>query len=82
MQHYLPNFVVVVHPAMASSDAILFALQATRTVAVNSMTYSEWLACDTILENNLLYLRENGELLYPKSAAEVDDIRKEVESLC
>ena len=81
MHHQLPTFVVVIHPPRVSSDTILYALQKTRTVAVNSMTYSEWLTSDTILENNLLYLRENGELLYPKSAAEIADIRKEVEAL-
>ena len=81
MQHNLPNFVVVIHPASACPDAILYALRITRTVALSSMTYSEWLSCDDVLENNVLYIRENGELLYVNDAPEIAHIREEVASL-
>ena len=81
MQHTLPNFVVVIHPASACSDAILFALRITKTVALSSMTYSEWLSSNDAIENNVLFIRENGELVYVKNAPEIAQIREEVASL-
>ena len=80
MQHNPPNFVVVVHPASTSSDTILGALNATRTVALQSMTYSEWLSNNDNIENNVLYLREDGELLYVNNAPEIAHIREELAS--
>ena len=81
MQHNLPNFVVVIHPASACSDAILYALRVTKTCALQSMTYSEWLSSDKTIENNVLYLRENGELLHIKDASELAHIREEIAAL-
>ena len=80
MQHNLPNFVVVIHPASACPDAVLYALRVTRTCALQSMTYSEWLSSDETIENNVLFLRENGELLYIKDASELAHIREELAS--
>ena len=78
MQHNPPNFVVVVHPDATSTDAILGALRATRTVALQSMTYAEWLSNDDNVDNNVLYFRDDGELLYVNNAPEIAHIREEL----
>jgi len=81
MAHYFPDFVVVIHPASTYPDAVVTALKINKATALNVLTYAEWLSHEPVTEHNLLYIRENGEMLYAKNEAEKLQIRREVESL-
>ena len=81
MSQYLPDFVVVVHPASAYPDTILLALRVNKAVALNVLTYAAWLKTDPAPDHNVLYIRENGEMFYAKNAPEIALIRAEIASL-
>ena len=81
MAHYFPDFVVVIHPGDAYPDAILNALRVNKAIALDVMTYIEWLSREPAVEHNLLCILENGELLYAQNAAEKAAIRSKIISL-
>jgi hypothetical protein len=81
MAYAFPDFVVVVHADQSNYKAIVDILNKNRAVALNMLTYAEWLEDAYMLKYNLLFVRSDGTWLYAKEAIAKGRIKKEIESI-
>ena len=79
MAYAFPDFVIVVCADRSCAELIVDILNKETAVALNILTYEEWLEDAYMLKYNLLYMRKDGTWVYAKDAIEKGKIKEEIE---
>ena len=80
MTYSFPDFVVVVCADNSCYKDVAGILNKQSAVALNILTYEEWMTDGHILPYNLLLIRADCSWLYAKDNKSKGHIRKEIES--
>ena len=81
MAYTFPDFAVVVCADRTCSKIIVSILSKESAVALDILTYEEWLEDAHMLKYHLLFIRINGTWLYAKDASTKESIKKEIQSM-
>jgi hypothetical protein len=81
MSHGYPDFVVVVCGDMSCAKGVVEILSKYNAVALNILSYEEWIEDAFMLKYNLLLIRTDDTWLYAKTRVEKSRIKMEIEDI-
>ena len=81
MSHGYPEFVVVVCRDLSCAEDVVRILANYNAVALNILSYEEWIRDAYMLKYDLLLIRTDKTWLYAKTTIEKSQVKKEIEDV-